>query len=209
MPFWNRKTDAFLIIGLGNPGVRYAETRHNMGFMCLDSFAQLHNLAFTKTRTKAQVATTHINHHPVVLGKPQSFMNLSGETIAKLLRQHKVKPENLIVVYDDLDLPVGRVRIRRGGSAGGHKGVNSIIAYIDTQDFIRVRVGIGHPNNQECNEDNDNGIINHVLSDFTTEEKPLIKEIILLVGKILGSLLANGLTVTMNQYNSIDLRKDQ
>jgi PTH1 family peptidyl-tRNA hydrolase len=207
LPFWTRKTETRLVIGLGNPGENYAETRHNIGFMCIDVFAQLHKVAFARPRNKAKVAETRISNHDVVMGKPQTFMNLSGEPVGKLLRQHKVKPENLIVVYDDLDLPVGRIRIRLGGSSGGHKGINSIIEHISTQEFIRVRVGIGRPGVQEHNDDDSNRVISHVLSSFTQEEKPVINKIIPLVGKILDSLLADGLTATMNQYNATDLRK--
>jgi len=206
LPFWNRKTDTRLIVGLGNPGDKYATTRHNIGFMCLDSYVQLHNVVFARTRIKAKVAEIRFNNLDIVLAKPQTFMNLSGEGVGKLLRQHKVKPENLIVVYDDLDLPVGRIRIRLGGSSGGHKGINSIIEHISSQEFIRVRVGIGRPEIKERNEDNGDGVIGHVLSDFTPEEKQVIEEIIPLTGKILDSILKDGLTATMNQYNSTDLR---
>jgi len=207
LPFWNRKTDTRLIVGLGNPGEKYATTRHNIGFMCLDSYTQLHNVAFARTRIKAKVAEMRFNNLNVVLAKPQTFMNLSGEAVGKLLRQHKVKPENLTVVYDDLDLPVGRIRIRLGGSSGGHKGINSIIEHISSQEFIRVRVGIGRPEIKERNEDDSDGVIGHVLSDFTPEERAVIIEILPLTGKILNSLLTVGLTATMNQYNSTDLRK--
>jgi peptidyl-tRNA hydrolase, PTH1 family len=207
LPFWNRKTETRLIIGLGNPGEKYASTRHNIGFMCLDTYALLHQVAFARSRIKAKVAETRINNYDVVLAKPQTFMNLSGEAVGKLLRQQKVKPENLVVVYDDLDLPVGRIRIRLGGSSGGHKGINSIIAHISTQEFIRVKVGIGRPDVKESNEDSNDSVIDHVLSDFTPDDKPIIQEIIPLVGKILDVLLAEGLTTTMNRYNSTDLRK--
>ncbi|MDD5189783.1 MAG: aminoacyl-tRNA hydrolase [Dehalococcoidales bacterium] len=207
MPFWNRKTETRLIIGLGNPGEKYADTRHNIGFMCLDAFALLHKVVFTRTRIKAKVGETRLNNLDVVLGKPQTFMNLSGEAVGKLVRQHKVKPENLIVVYDDLDLPVGRIRIRLGGSSGGHKGINSIIAHISSQEFIRVRVGIGRPEIKERNEDDGDGVINHVLSGFSPEEKLIMKDIIPLAGKIVESLLADGLEATMNRYNATDLRK--
>jgi len=193
-------------VGLGNPGEKYAVTRHNIGFICLDAYAQLHNVAFARSSIKAKIIEIRFNNMEVVLAKPQTFMNLSGEAVGKLLRQHKVKPENLIVVYDDLDLPVGRIRIRLGGSSGGHKGINSIILRISSQEFIRVRVGIGRPEIKESNEDDGDGVIGHVLSGFTPEEKPIIKEIIPLTGKILDSILLDGLTATMNQYNSTDLR---
>ncbi len=205
MPFWNRKTETRLIVGLGNPGEKYAGTRHNIGFMCLDAYAELHNIAFARSRIKAKTAVTWINNLDVVFAKPQSFMNLSGEPVGKLLRQHKVKPENLMVIHDDLDLPVGRIRIRQGGSSGGHKGINSIVEHISTQEFIRIKVGIGRPN--DSGKTNEDEIVNYVLGDFTSGEKALIKDLIPLVGKVLDSLLADGLAATMNRFNSTDLRK--
>jgi len=203
--FWNRKTETRLIVGLGNPGAKYSFTRHNIGFMCLDAYAKLQSVAFAKRRVKAQIATARLANHDVVFVKPQTFMNLSGEAVGKLFRQHKVKPENLIVVHDDLDLPVGRIRVRQGGSSGGHKGIDSIIAHISTAEFIRVKVGIGRPQVKE--DYDDNGVIDHVLSQFTPAEKTIIDKIVPMTGEILGSLLADGLTATMNKFNATDLRK--
>lgn len=205
MPFWNRKTETRLIIGLGNPGAKYSFTRHNIGFMCLDAYARLHLVAFAKSRNKALTGAARLANNEVVLAKPQTFMNLSGEAVGKLFRQHKVKPENLIVIHDDLDLPVGRIRIRQGGSSGGHKGIDSIIAHISTAEFIRVKVGIGRPQVKENYDDN--GVIDHVLSQFTPVEKSIIDKIVPVTGEILDSLLAEGLTATMNKFNTTDLRK--
>jgi len=205
LPFWNKKTETRLIIGLGNPGAKYAFTRHNIGFTCLDAYARLHNVAFAKSRNKALTSTTRLANYEVVLAKPLTFMNLSGEAVGKLFRQHKVKAENLIVVHDDLDLPVGRIRVRLGGSSGGHKGIDSIIAHISTPEFIRVKIGIGRPGADESRDDN--GVIDHVLSEFTPAEKTIIDKLVPVAGDILDALLAEGLTATMNKFNATDLRK--
>ena len=190
------------MVGLGNPGGKYAGSRHNIGFLCLDNYVQSHHLAFAKSRHKALVTEAKTGNYDVILAKPQTFMNLSGEAVGRLFRQHKVKSENMIVVHDDLDLPVGRIRIRLGGSSGGHKGINSIVEHISSQEFVHIRVGIGRPNNGS-----EEDIINYVLGDFTPEEKAVIKNIIPLVGEALDSILVNGLTATMNKYNGTDLRK--
>lgn len=220
MPFWNRKTDtlrlpstllrtsgsgqARLLVGLGNPGEKYAGNRHNIGFMCLDYYAQWHRVAFAKSRRQARISAARIGQYEVVLAKPQTFMNNSGQAVGRLVRQYKVKVENLVVIHDDLDLPVGRIRIRLGGSSGGHKGINSIVEHISDQGFVRVRVGIGRPNG--AGEDD---IINYVLGDFMPDEKAIIEDVIPLVGEALDSLLTEGLTVTMNRFNGIDLKKSK
>ena len=127
--------------------------------------------------------------HDIVLAKPQTFMNNSGESVGRLVRKFKVKFDNLIVIHDDLDLPLGRIRIRLGGSSGGHKGINSIVEHIGNQDFIRVRVGIGRPNGQETGKNGEDEVINHVLGDFTPEEKTIMQEVIPCVSEALQSLL--------------------
>ena len=160
-----------MIVGLGNPGTKYAGNRHNIGFMCVDRFAHDNNLTFTRSNSRAKIVEGRIAGHDIVLAKPQTFMNNSGESVGRLVRKFKVKFENLIVIHDDLDLPLGRIRIRLGGSSGGHKGINSIVQHIGNQEFIRVRVGIGRPNGQETGKNGEDEVITHVLGDFTPEEK--------------------------------------
>ena len=138
LPFWDRKTEVRLIAGLGNPGTKYTGNRHNIGFMCVDRFAYDSNLTFTRSNSRAKIVEGRIAGHDIVLAKPQTFMNNSGEIIGRLVRKFKVKFENLIIVHDDLDLPLGRIRIRLGGSSGGHNGINSIVQHIGNQEFIRV-----------------------------------------------------------------------
>jgi len=208
LPFWNRKTDVRLVVGLGNPGEKYARNRHNIGFMCLDYFAGKHDIPLIRSRSKAKVGEGRIHAHDVVISKPQTFMNNSGEAVADLVRRHKVKLENLIVVHDDMDLPVGRIRIRSGGSSGGHRGIKSIIDYLSNEDFIRVRVGIGRPTGHPSN-DEDDVVISYVLGDFNINEKKVMDAIVPLVSDAIESLLLEGLTAAMNKFNATDMKKTQ
>ena len=207
MPFWDRKTETRLIAGLGNPGNKYAGNRHNIGFMCVDRFALDNSLSFARSNSRSKIAEGRIAGHDIVLAKPQTFMNNSGVSVGGLFRKFKVKFENLIIIHDDLDLPLGRIRIRMGGSSAGHKGINSIVQHIGNQEFIRVRIGIGRPNSQESNENGEVEVISHVLGDFTTEEKELMQRVIPCVSEVLQCLLTTGLTEAMNKYNSTDFRK--
>jgi len=207
LPFWDRKTEVRLIAGLGNPGAKYAGNRHNIGFMCVEYFAHENSLSFTRSNSQAKVVEGRIAAHDIVLAKPQTFMNNSGVSVSGLVRKFKVKFENLIIVHDDLDLPLGRIRIRLGGSSGGHNGINSIVQHIGNQEFIRVRVGIGRPNGQETSKNGEDEVISHVLGDFTAEENALMKQVIPCVNEALQCLLSAGLTEAMNKYNSTDFRK--
>jgi peptidyl-tRNA hydrolase, PTH1 family len=207
LPFWDRKTEVRLIVGLGNPGTKYAGNRHNIGFLCVEHFAQENNLNFTRSKNQAKVGEGRIAGYDIVLAKPQTFMNNSGVSVGGLVRKFKVKLENLIVIHDDLDLPLGRIRIRRGGSSGGHNGINSIVQHIGNQEFIRVRIGIGRPNSQETFKSGEDEVISHVLGDFTMEEKEIIKEVIPCVSEALQCLLSKDITEAMNKYNSTDFRK--
>jgi PTH1 family peptidyl-tRNA hydrolase len=207
LPFWDRKTEVRLIAGLGNPGAKYAGNRHNIGFMCLDHFAHENNLSFTRSSNQAKIVEGRIAGHDIILAKPQTFMNNSGVSVGGLVRKFKVKFENMIIVHDDLDLPLGRIRIRMGGSSGGHNGINSIVQHIGNQEFVRVRVGIGRPNGQETGKNGEDDVINHVLGDFSSEEKAIMQEVIPCVSKVIQCLLETGLTEAMNKYNGTDFRK--
>lgn len=138
-------TDRFLIVGLGNIGKQYANTRHNIGFWVADELARRHNLIFGKAERKAVSADGTIQNKRVLIAKPQTYMNLSGEAVRALCDFYKIPNTQVIVVHDDLDLPLGTLRIRPTGSAGGQNGVKSIIQHLGTQDFTRVRCGIGRP----------------------------------------------------------------
>jgi PTH1 family peptidyl-tRNA hydrolase len=175
--------------------------------MCVDRFAHDISLSFSRSNSQAKIVEGRSGGHDIILAKPQTFMNNSGESVGRLVRKFKIKTENLIVIHDDLDLPLGRIRIRLGGSSGGHKGINSIVQYIGSQEFIRVRVGIGRPNGQESGKNGEDEVIDHVLGDFTAEEKTVMQEVIPCVSAALDSLLTAGLTEAMNKYNSTDFRK--
>jgi PTH1 family peptidyl-tRNA hydrolase len=175
--------------------------------MCLDHFAHENNLSFTRSSNQAKIVEGRIAGHDIILAKPQTFMNNSGVSVGGLVRKFKVKFENMIIVHDDLDLPLGRIRIRMGGSSGGHNGINSIVQHIGNQEFVRVRVGIGRPNGQETGKNGEDDVINHVLGDFSSEEKAIMQEVIPCVSKVIQCLLETGLTEAMNKFNGTDFRK--
>ena len=191
-----------LIVGLGNLGQGYANNRHNVGFICLSHFARTQGIRFDKKQGKARVGTGEVAGNKVVLAKPQTYMNLSGESVSRLIKKFDINLDNLIIIHDDLDLPLGRIRIRHGGSSGGHKGIDSIINKLGSQDFIRLRVGIGHPTeNEDTTEASNDEIITYVLSNFTPDEKRTIAQVIPKVSEAILCLLTEGLTAAMNRYN--------
>ena len=153
-----------LIVGLGNPGKEYENTRHNTGFLCLDKVAQALNVKVNRRAFNALVGKTNFKGEQVILMKPMTYMNLSGEAVCKAVRYYHLDPtKDVLIVYDDLDLPVGNIRLREGGSAGGHNGIKSIIAHLNTQQFCRIRVGIGSDKKRDDTRD-------YVLSGFWGED---------------------------------------
>ncbi len=191
-----------LIVGLGNPGRGHANNRHNVGFVCLNHFARKQGIRFDKKQCKARIGLGEIAGSEVVVAKPQTYMNRSGRSVSLLVKKFNVSLDNLIVIHDDLDLSLGKIRIRQGGSSGGHKGVGSIITELGSQDFIRIRVGIGRPiKNEGFTEFSEDEIINYVLSDFTPGEKQTITQVIPRVSEAIFCLLTEGSTVAMNKYN--------
>jgi PTH1 family peptidyl-tRNA hydrolase len=189
-----------LIVGLGNPGRRYVNNRHNVGFHCLDQFARRQGISIDHRSSRSKTGSGDIGGVEVVLAKPQTFMNLSGESVAKLMRRYNLSPEQLIVIYDDLDIPLGRIRIRERGSSGGHKGMKSIISRLGSQDFTRIRVGIAPPG---VADDTPSGVdaIEHVLSGFTAKEKPVIKTIYDQVADAIYCIITEGVPAAMNKFN--------
>ncbi len=183
---------ARVIVGLGNPGSRYAASRHNVGFHVLDRLAQKHRLLFSRRRFNARLAEGEIKTG-VLLVKPQTYMNLSGQAVGKVLASYRVPLSDIIVVYDDLDLPLGRIRLRPSGSAGGHHGMESIIAKIHSEDFPRLRVGIGRP---ESRED-----VNHVLGRFTEDELRLLDATYDRAVEAIEMWIGEGIEKAMNVYN--------
>ncbi len=187
-----------LIVGLGNPGKGYSHNRHNTGFICLNYIAKQHGISFDKKQANARTGSGQIDTIPVILARPQTFMNSSGRAVSRLVKKFNIDLDDLIVIHDDLDLPLGRIRIRKGGSSGGHKGIDSIINELGSRDFIRVRVGIDRPDNDEADEAD---IIDYVLGDFTPEEERLMSQTIPIVSEAIVCLLTEGLTRATNKYN--------
>jgi len=173
--------------------------------MCISFFAKKHNIRLDKKRGNSRIGEGDINGYPVILARPQTYMNASGLAVKALLEKTKTGSEDLIVIHDDLDLPVGRIRIRKGGSSGGHNGIKSIISFIGNEEFIRIRIGIGRPGNHGNDEVQENNIIDYVLGDFNKEESQLIQKTISRVNDALESLLSFGLIQTMNEYNKVSL----
>ena len=191
-----------LIVGLGNPGRGYANNRHNAGFICLNHFARMQDIRFDKKQGKARIGTGEVAGSKVVVAKPQTYMNLSGRSVSLLVKKFNVSFDNLLVIHDDLDLPLGKIRIRHGGSSGGHKGIESIISCLGSQNFVRIRVGIGRPvKNEGFTEFSEDEIINYVLSDFTPDEKQAITQVIPTVSEAILCLLTEGPVAAMNKYN--------
>ncbi len=190
-----------LIVGLGNPGRDYVNNRHNVGFKCLDAFAREHGIAIKQHEARSRTGTGEVDGVKVILAKPQTFMNNSGIAVAALMRQYKLSTEDIIVIYDDLDLPLGKIRIRAKGSSGGHKGMQSIIDHIGRQDFARIRVGIAPAQSEEDSSAPEVDAVEHVLSDFTPEEKAVMKEVYPAVAAAIHCLLTEGIAAAMNKYN--------
>jgi len=189
-----------LIIGLGNPGQAYANNRHNLGFICLNHFARTQGIRFDKKQGQARTGSGEVAGSKVVLAKPQTYMNLSGQSVSRLVKKFNIDLGDLLVIHDDLDLPLGKIRIRRGGSAGGHKGINSIISELETQDFSRLKIGVGHPA-VSSTEISEADIISYVLNDFTPEETVVVTQAVPRVSEVILCLLTEGLTAAMNKYN--------
>jgi len=183
-----------IIVGLGNPGDRYRNTRHNVGFHCIDLLARRWGIDVKERRAKAVLGRGRFQDREVVLAKPRTFMNCSGEAINYLVARFGAKPADIVVIYDEMDLPVGRIRIRPGGSSAGHNGIRSIIGELHTQNFPRVRVGIGPPETH-------GGQVSHVLNRFTDEEAGDISDAIQRVADAMECLVEENITVAMNRFN--------
>ncbi len=189
-----------LIVGLGNSGRIYARNRHNAGFRCLNYFARLHSIRFDHRQCRAKVSIGEVGGDKLLLAKPGTFVNLSGKPVVCLMHKHKISLSNLLIIHDDLDLPLGKIRLRRSGGSGGHKGMNSIISVLESEDFPRIRVGIGRPQTEErpFNEDT---IVHYVLSDFFPQEEAIIKPVIATVAEAIDCFLSQGIEAAMSKFN--------
>ena len=190
-----------LIVGLGDPGRCYTHNRHNIGFMCISHFARAQGIKLDKKVGQARAGMGEVAGDKVVLARLQTYMNLSGQAVSRLAKRFKITMNDLLIIHDDLDLPLGKIRIRNGGSAGGHKGIESIIACLGSRDFYRIRVGIGRPDVFESARDKETEVIDYVLSDFAAEEKEIAAKVITEVGEAITCLLTEGLTSAMNKHN--------
>jgi PTH1 family peptidyl-tRNA hydrolase len=191
-----------LIIGLGNPGRIYAQNRHNIGFRCITHLSKLYSIEINRRQCHSQVGSGKIADVKVILARPVTFVNQSGEAVSCLVRKYSSTPNDLIVIHDDLDLPLGKLRLRPDGSAGGHKGMNSIISALGSENFARIKIGIGRPTKEDGTSITDeDAIVDYVLSDFTPREDDIIKVAITQVAKAIQSIITDGVTAAMNKFN--------
>ncbi len=185
------------MVGLGNPGLKYEFTRHNIGFKIVDSLARDMGTEFKKVKSYySLISRGMINNHKAMLVKPQTFMNLSGRAVSKVVSYYKIAHQDLLIVYDDLNLELGQVRIRKKGSTGGHKGIESIMQYLNSEDIPRLRIGIGNPSinfNFDC--------VSYVLSNFNNDEKDRIEEVIQLSTEAIKTIIEDGFEKAMRKYN--------
>jgi peptidyl-tRNA hydrolase, PTH1 family len=186
--------DLFIIVGLGNPGSRYDNTRHNVGFDTIDLLSHQNNIKVSKIKYKAVIGEGTLGRTRVILVKPQTFMNLSGESVRELMAWYKVPPANLIIIYDDIDLPLGKLRVRPSGSSGTHNGMRSVIYQTQSDQFPRIRIGIGRPPE---NWD----LADFVLSKFTADDRKVINEVITKAADAVISIVSSGVNDAMSKFN--------
>jgi PTH1 family peptidyl-tRNA hydrolase len=192
--------DRWLIVGLGNPGSEYAHNRHNVGYWAVNRLARLHGVNL-KTRTLAALGEGKIAGHDVVLLKPRTYVNKSGDAVAPAMRKWKIAPDRLLVIYDELDLPAGRIRIRAGGGDGGYKGLKSIIASLGMPEFARIRIGIGRPHIAGEPSWEPEVVGDYVLGDPGSEQAKTLQGAVTRATQAVEMILRDGLETAMNRYN--------
>lgn len=195
--------DLWLVVGLGNPGRRYQGNRHNVGFMVADLLASagVDLEPRSSSRFQGELGKGSLDGRPVLLLKPQTFMNLSGRSVAAVSRFYEVPPQRIVVIHDDVDLPLGRLRVKAGGGDGGHKGIRSLVQELGSAAFIRVRFGIGRPAMGEVED--------FVLQDFAVEEAEEVKEAVGRAAEAVRTVLGEGLRAAMNRFNGPGKRSMQ
>lgn len=186
-------TERFLIVGLGNPGKRHRFNRHNIGFMAVDRLVEMNDIKLDRVKFNALVGTGHVGKRQVLVAKPQTFMNRSGSSVNSLLRFFKIPNEFLLVIYDEIDLPFGTIRIREKGGSGGHNGMRSIIDFIGPE-FSRIRLGVGRPPGQM-------DAAKYVLKDFNAEERNVLEELLDTAADAVESFVTFGVSESMNRFN--------
>lgn len=186
----------YLVVGLGNPGSEFRMTRHNIGFEAVDYIAVKNGVKINKLKFKGMYGETRIKGEKVIFLKPQTYMNLSGDSISEYCEFFKIPPQNVIVVVDDMSLERGRLRIRTRGGAGGHNGLKSIIYKLQTEEFIRIRIGIGSASNANMD------MVNFVIGKFKREEVPVVEKAIIKASEAIIDIVENGVDYAMNKYNT-------
>lgn len=184
-----------LIVGLGNPGEKYADTRHNIGFKVIDQLANQLAIPLDKRKFKAEYGIDNIEGKKVILCKPQTYMNLSGEAVRPLLDYYDIAIDNMLVIYDDLDIAPGKLRLRQKGSAGGHNGMKSIIYHVGSEQFKRLRFGIGRPSHPRMQ------VVDYVLARFLPDERPVIDASIEKAAKACEKWITTPFSEVMNEFN--------
>ena len=190
-----REQIMYLMIGLGNPGSRYARTRHNIGFMVLEKIAAQWKISLTQKSFDALWNRGKINNVGVLLAMPQTYMNLSGKSVGRLMAYYKVDIDHVIVIHDDLDLPFGTIRLKKGGGDAGHKGLKSVITALGSADFLRIRMGIGKPADKA-------GVENYVLQKFNQEEQGVLPESIQLAAEAAADIVISGMQQATAKYHT-------
>ncbi|SFG37076.1 peptidyl-tRNA hydrolase [Halobacillus alkaliphilus] len=183
------------IVGLGNPGKKYAKTRHNIGFMILDELVKQNQWSLEQTKFRGIYTTEHVNGEKILLLKPQTFMNLSGESLVQFMNFFDLEADDILVVYDDLDLPPGKIRLRKKGGHGGHNGIRNIIDHLGTKEFNRLRVGVGRP-------DGPVSVVDYVLGTFTKQEQGAVSESIDAAVKACEAWMTQPFNEVMNDFNA-------
>lgn len=183
----------YLIVGLGNPGSQYEKTRHNVGFDVIDLMAAKYKISISRIKFKGVYGEGNIGGEKVILLKPQTYMNASGESVGQISKFYKIPKENIIIIYDDMSLELGRIRIRAKGSAGGHNGIKNIIAHLSSEEFPRIKIGVGHPKGDW---------VNHVLGKFSLEEQEKLQKTYEAVLSTVESIIEDGIDTAMNKFNS-------
>lgn len=191
-----------LIVGLGNIGKEYEATRHNIGFMVADAIAKKHEVSFNKEERDAMVAEFRVGGEKILIIKPTTFMNDSGVAVGQFARFYNIAPKDIVIIHDDMDLPVGFLRIRPNGSSGGHNGIKSVQSHLGTDGFVRFRVGIGHPVHEH------KVVLDYVLTKFNQEEQKIMTNTIDNVANAADAWITDELEKVMNKYNSKKGKKD-
>lgn len=187
----------YLVIGLGNPGKEYENNRHNVGFDVIDLLADKYNIDVNRQKFKGVYGVGNISGKKVYLLKPQTYMNLSGESVRAIMDYYKIPLENIVVIYDDISLDVGKIRLRKKGSAGGHNGIKNMIEHLSTNEFPRIKIGVGVPDIA--------GIVNHVLGNFSKDDRMNIEKVFDVAVLATDAIISEGIDQAMNKYNGFKL----